>query len=165
LPHEEPLLDQTWTWASARLAAPETEKGTGMLTILEKVDLLRNAALFQALPTQSLVRVAAIASELNWAPQQVVYHENSPAESIFFLLEGEVELLRAGKVIVRRGHHEVLGSLAALASGSHAESAVVSQPTRALRVDREEFFDAMAEDFRVARGIVKALAGMANGAA
>jgi len=165
LPHDEPLLHRTWTWASARLAAPETEKGTGMLTVLEKVDLLRNAALFQALPTQSLVRVAAIASELNWAPQQVVYHENSPAESIFFLLEGEVELLRAGKVFVRRGQHQVLGSLAALASGSHSETAVVSQPARALRMDREEFFDAMAEDFRVARGIVQALAGMANGAA
>jgi CRP-like cAMP-binding protein len=59
----------------------------------------------------------------------------------------------------------MLGSLAVLASGSHPESAVVSQPTRALRVDREELFEAMAEDFRVARGIVKALAGMANGAA
>ena len=165
LPHDEPLLERTWTWASARLAAPETEKGTGMLTVLEKVDLLRNAALFQAMPAQSLVRVAAIACELSWAPQQVVYHENSPAESIFFLLEGEVELLRAGKVFVRRGQHQVLGSLAALASGSHSETAVVSQPARALRMDREEFFDAMAEDFRVARGIVQALAGMANGAA
>jgi len=165
LPHDEPLLERTWTWASARLAAPETEKGTGMLTVLEKVDLLRQTPLFQALPTQSLVRVAAIAYELSWAPQQVVYQENSPAESIFFLLEGEVELLRGGKSFVRRGHHQVLGSLAALASGNHSESAVVTQPARALRMDREEFFDAMAEDFRVARGIVKALAGMASGAA
>jgi CRP-like cAMP-binding protein len=126
---------------------------------------LRNAPLFQALPTQSLVRVAAIANELSWAPRQVVYQENSPAESIVFLLEGELELMRDGKVFARRGQHQVLGSLAALAGGSHSESAIVSQPTRALRMDREEFFDAMAEDFRVARGIVKALAGMANGAA
>jgi AAA family ATP:ADP antiporter len=165
LPHSEPLLDQIWTWTSGRLAARESEKGAGMLTVLEKVDLLRTAALFQALPAQSLVRVAAIASELSWAPQQVVYQENSPAESIFFLLEGEVELLRTGKVILRRGGNQMLGSLAVLASGSHPESAVVSQPTRALRVDREDLFEAMAEDFRVARGIVKALAGMANGAA
>ena len=136
-----------------------------MLSLLEKVELLRCAKLFQAMPTQSLVRVAAIASELSWAPQQVVYHENSRAESIFFLLEGEVELVRAGKVLARSGPHQVPGSLAALSSGNHSESAVVSQPTRALRMDREEFFEAMAEDFRVAQGIVKALAGMAKGAA
>jgi AAA family ATP:ADP antiporter len=165
MPHDQPLLDQVWTWTTNRLGARDSEKGAGMLTILEKVDLLRTAALFQALPTQSLVRVAAIASELSWAPQQVVYQENSPAESIFFLLEGEVELRRTGKAILRQGSNQMLGSLAVLASGSHPESAVVSQPTRALRVDREELFEAMAEDFRVARGIVKALAGMANGAA
>jgi len=165
LSHDESLLHSTWTWASARLATQGIEKGDGMLTVLEKVELLRNAPLFQALPTQSLVRVAAIANELSWAPQQVVYQENSPAESIVFLLEGELELMRGGKAFARRGQHQVLGSLAALASGSHSESAVVSQPTRALRMDREEFFDAMAEDFRVTRGIVKALAGMANAAA
>ena len=158
--HDESLLHSTWTWTSARLGAHE--KGDGMLTVLEKVELLRNAPLFQALPTQSLVRVAAIANELSWAPQQVVYQENSPAESIVFLLEGELELMRGGKVFARRGQHQVLGGLAALSSANHSESAVVSQATRALRMDREEFFDAMAEDFRVARGIVKALAGMAN---
>jgi AAA family ATP:ADP antiporter len=165
LNHDESLLEGTWRWTSARLALREMERGDGMLTVLEKVELLRNAPLFQSLPTQSLVRVAAIANELSWAPQQVVYQENSPAESIIFLVEGELELIRGGKVVARRGRHQVLGSMAALASGSHSESAVVSQPTRALRMDREEFFDAMADDFRVARGIVKALAGMADGAA
>jgi CRP-like cAMP-binding protein len=58
----------------------------------------------------------------------------------------------------------VPGGLATLSSARYSESAVVSQPTRALRMDREEFFEAMAEDVRVAQGIVRALAGMANGA-
>lgn len=165
LSRDEPVLDQTWTWASGRLAALENGKGANMLSLLEKVELLRCAKLFQAMPTQSLVRVAAIASELNWAPRQVVYHENSRAESIFFLLEGELELVRAGKVLARSGPHQVPGGLVALSGGSHSESAIVSQPTRALRMDREEFFEAMAEDFRVAQGIIKALAGMADRAA
>jgi CRP-like cAMP-binding protein len=136
-----------------------------MLSLLEKVDLLRNAKLFQPLPTQSLVRVAAIAQELNWAPHQMVYHEGSRAESILMVLEGEVELIRGGNVVAKVGPHQAPGVLAALSSGRYSESAVVSQPTRALRMDRDEFFEAMAEDFRVARGIVKALAGMANGVA
>jgi AAA family ATP:ADP antiporter len=165
LSHNEPLVDEIWTWASGRLNGCKAGKGNGMLSVLEKVDLLRNAELFQALPTQSLVRLAAMAQELTWAPQQVVYHEGSRAESILMVLEGEVELIRAGNVLARIGPHQVLGGLAALSHGRYSESAVVSQPTRALRMDREEFFDAMAEDFRVARGIVKALAGMASGTA
>ena len=135
-----------------------------MLTVLEKVELLRNAVLFQSLATQSLVRVAAIANELSWAPQQVVYQENTPAESLIFVLEGELELTRGGKTIARRGLHQVLGGTEALAGARHGESATVTKPTKALRLDREEFFNAMAEDFRVAQGIVKALAGMAAGA-
>jgi hypothetical protein len=164
LRHNEPLLDGTWTWASGRLNGRAFGKGSGMLSVLEKADLLRNAKLFQSLPAQSLVRVAAIAQELTWAPQQVVYHEGSRAESILLLVEGEVELIRAGNVLAKIGPHEVPGGLATLSSARYSESAVVSQPTRALRMDREEFFEAMAEDVRVAQGIVRALAGMANGA-
>jgi PPM family protein phosphatase len=159
------LLDGTWKWTSGRLTGREGERGTAMLSLLEKVDLLRNTKLFQPLPTQSLVRVAAIAYELNWEPHQMVYHEGSRAESILMVLEGEVELIRAGSVLAKIGPHQVPGALAALSNGRYSESAVVSQPTRALRMDREELFDAMAEDFRVAQGIVRALAGMANGAA
>ena len=81
------------------------------------------------------------------------------------VLEGEVELIRGGNVLAKIGPHDVPGGLAALSNDRYSESAVVSRPTRALRMDREEFFDAMAEDFRVARGIVKALAGMAGGTA
>ena len=87
-----------------------------MLSVLEKVDLLRNAKLFQALPTQSLVRVAAIAHELTWAPQQVVYQEDSRAESILMVLEGEVELIRGGNVFAQSGRTSA-GGLAALPSG------------------------------------------------
>ncbi len=165
LSHNDALLNGTWTWASGRLNRREEAKGDDMLSVLEKVDLLRNAKLFQALPAQSLVRVAAIAQELTWAPQQVVYQEGSRAESILMVLEGEVELIRGGNVLAKIGPHDVPGGLAALSNDRYSESAVVSRPTRALRMDREEFFDAMAEDFRVARGIVKALAGMAGGTA
>ncbi len=162
--HEDPILDETWKWASARLATRDSAKGTTMTTVLENVDLLRKAAIFQEISTQSLVRVAAITSELRWVPQQVLYQEDSPAESMFLLLEGEVEL-RSAKMAQRRGENQVIGALAALGGGTHTESAVATQATRALRIDMEDFFDAMAEDFNVTRGILKALAGLANAAA
>jgi CRP-like cAMP-binding protein len=116
-----------------------------------------------ALATQSLVRVAAITSELSWLPHQVLYQEDSPAESMFLVQEGEVEL-RSAKMAQRRGENQVIGALAALGGGTHTESAVATQAMRALRIDREDFFDTMAEDFNVTRGILKALAGLANAA-
>lgn len=161
--YEDPILEETRNWASARLAAVETAKGTGMLSVLEKVDLLRGASIFQEIPTQSLVRIAVIANEMSWASRQMLYQEGSPADSLFFLLEGEVQLLRSGTAAQRRGHSELLGTLAALTGGIHTETATASQSTRALQIDTEDLFDALAEDFNVTRGIVKALAGMVNG--
>lgn len=159
--HDDPLLDHTWKAAGCRLGIIEASKGPTMPTVLENVDLLRKAAMFQGISTQSLLRVAAITSELNWAPGEAAYVEDTPAEAIFLLLEGEVEL-RSDKMAQRRGENQVIGFLAALGGGTHTESAVATQATRALRIDMEDFFEAMAEDFNVTRGILTALAGLAN---
>ena len=45
------------------------------------------------------------------------------------------------------------------------ESAVASQPVRALRIEQQDFYDAMAEDFHLTRGVLRALVGMAVGGA
>jgi len=160
--HDDPLLNQTWVWTGRRLGIVETSKGATMPTILENVDLLRKAAIFQSISTQSLLRIATITAELSWSPDEVVYQENTPADSMFLLLEGEVEL-RSAKTAQRRGENQVIGSLAALGGGTYTETAVAARATRALRIDMEDFFDTMAEDFNVARGILTVLAGLANG--
>jgi CRP-like cAMP-binding protein len=159
------LLEETWNWTNARLTALAPPEGGRMLTVLEKVDLLRKASIFREIPTQSLVRIAAVASQLTWAPRQMIYQEGSPAESIYFLLEGEVQLLRSGKTAQRSGQSELIGTVAVLTGGMYTESAVAGQSAQALQIDREDLFDALAEDFNVTRGIVKALASMVNGAA
>ncbi|HTG60194.1 MAG TPA: Npt1/Npt2 family nucleotide transporter [Terriglobia bacterium] len=165
VPHEsDPVLGGTWEWATARLAAVETAKGARMLTILEKVDLLRKALMFRDIPTPGLARVAAISNEVTFAPNQILYEEDSPADSMFFMLEGEVELARSDRKTQIDGQGPLLGGLAVLAGEIHAERAIATQPTRILQIDRQDLLDAMAEDFSVTRGVLKALASMAAGA-
>ena len=55
------------------------------------------------------------------------------------------------------------GLLAFLAADSEPESAVATQPVRALRLDQEDFYEAMAEDFNLTRGILRALVTWAAG--
>jgi AAA family ATP:ADP antiporter len=164
MPHDsDPVLDETWKWASARLAAVETGKGTSMLTVLEKVDLLRRTPMFGGIATPGLARVAAIANEVTFILNQMLYQEDTAADSMFLLLEGEVELVHAARKIQVNGQGQVIGALALLAGNTYAESAVATRATRALQIDRQDFFDAMTEDFDVTRGLLKALAAMAAG--
>lgn len=136
-----------------------------MLTILEKVDHLQKAPLFQGVRTESLARVAAIAQEVSYNAQELLYRENDAADNMFLVLEGEVTLLRNGREGQRLGPGRLLGVLALLAGESQPESAMATRPTRALQIDQQEFYDVMAEDFNITRGILQALVGLAAGSA
>lgn len=134
-----------------------------MLTIMEKVALLQTVQAFRAVPTQSLARVSAIAQEVDYQASQALYNENEAADTMFVLLEGEVVLLRPGLAGKKLGPGQVAGLLAFLAGDSEPESAMATQHVRALRLDQEDFFDAMAEDFNLTRGMLRAVVRWAAG--
>ncbi len=136
-----------------------------MLTILEKVNILQKVPIFHGVRTESLARVAAIAQEVSYDAREQLYRENDAADSMFVLLEGEVTVLRNGQEAQKLGANQVVGALAMLANQPQPESAVATRPTRALQIDQQEFYDAMAEDFNITRGILRALASTAAGAA
>jgi CRP-like cAMP-binding protein len=136
-----------------------------MLTTLEKVDRLQRAPLFQGIPTESLARVAAIAQEVSWDTRQFLFLEDDPPDAMFLLLEGQVEILRSGQEAHKVGPHHVVGALALLADEPEPESAMADQPSRALRIDQQDFYEALGEDFNITRGILRALAHLAAGGA
>lgn len=134
-----------------------------MLTVLEKVNILQKAPIFLGVRTESLARVAAIAQQVSYNPRELLYRENDAADSMFVLMEGEVALVRNGQEFKKLGPHQEVGAVALLAGDSQPESAIATQPTQALQIDQQEFYDAMAEDFNITRGILRALAHAAGG--
>ncbi len=135
-----------------------------MFTVLEKVNLLQKVGLFQGVRTESLARLASVAEEVHFEPRQFLFRENDAADTLFVLLEGGVTLLRNGKESQKLGTNQVVGFLSLLAGSPQSESALVIQPVRALRIDQQDFYDAMAEDFNLTRGILCALVSLTAGA-
>ncbi len=129
-----------------------------MLTVLEKVNILQKAPLFHEVPTESLARLAALAQEVRYEAGSLLYRENDAADSMFALMEGEVVLLRNGQETEKLAPPSEVGALTLLADQPQPDSARATQPTLALQLDQQEFYDAMAEDFNLTRGILRALA-------
>ena len=129
-----------------------------MLTVLEKVNILQKVPLFHEVPTESLARLAALAQEVRYEAGSLLYRENDAAESMFTLMEGEVVLLRNGQETEKLAPPSEVEALAMLADQPQPDSARATQPTLALQLDQQEFYDAMAEDFNLTRGILRALA-------
>lgn len=127
------------------------------MTVLEKVEVLQKLPIFQGVRTESLARVAALAQEVSYQPNQQLYRENEAADSMFVLLDGEVSLSKNGRESGRIGAENLVGARALLAADTQPDSAVATAPTQALQIDQQDFFDAMAEDFNITRGILRAL--------
>ncbi len=135
------------------------------MTVLEKVDLLQKAPIFSEVRTESLARIAAIAHEADFEKRQVLFRENTAADTLFVVLEGEVVLLSDGREEKKLASPQVVGALPVLSGEPHPQSAMTTQASRLLEIDQQELFDAMAEDFNITRGIVRALVRLATSGA
>ena len=131
-----------------------------MLTLLEKVSLLQKVHLFQTIRTESLARVAAVAHEASFEPRHTLCRENDNPDTMFVILEGEVSILKNGQESKKLTTYEVAGIMALLASEPYPASAIAAGAVRTLRIDQQDFYDVLSEDFGVTRGILKSLVGM-----
>lgn len=127
------------------------------MTVLEKVEVLQRLPIFAGVRTESLARIAALAQEVSYEPRQQMYRENEAADSMFVVLQGEVSLMREAREAQRIGPDHLVGVQALLAADTQQETAVAATPTQALQIDQQDFFDVMAEDFNITRGILRAL--------
>jgi len=153
-------LNRVTPWAGLPAQVTEREGGgrnTEMLTTIEKVNVLQKAPVFAGVRTESLARVAAIAREVSCDARQPLFRENDAADTMFLILEGRVALARDGKEPQEVGAGELLGAMPLLAGESHAQSAVATQSVRALQIEQQDLYDAMAEDFNITRGVLRAL--------
>jgi AAA family ATP:ADP antiporter len=156
------LLQETRQRVLSGLGAGVAE-GDGMLTILEKVDILQKAPVFLEVPTESLARVAAICVEASYAAGEALYRENEAADRMFVLFEGEVAVTQQRGRALKLGPYNVLGALAMLAGTSQPESVLATQPSRALLIDQQDFYEVMADDFDLTQGLLRMLARKAAG--
>jgi CRP-like cAMP-binding protein len=134
-----------------------------MLTLLEKVSLLQKAPVFQWIRTESLGRVAGVAHETGFEARHTLFRESDNPDTMYFILEGEVSVLQNGQEKKKLGTSSVAGVRAVLAGEPYPSSAIATQAVKALRIDQQDFFDVMAEDFDVTKGILKALVALTAG--
>ena len=73
------------------------------------------------------------------------------------LLEGRVEMSREGKAMFTVGPDETIGNWAFFDDQPSVVSAKVLEDTWLLRIDREDFFDLLADHAEITRNLFQAL--------
>ena len=129
-----------------------------MLTIIEKVIFLQDIEAFEEIPTEQLSHIASITEEIELEQGSTLIQQGEPAEALYFVIEGKVGLEIDGRELMQAGEKEDIGIWSLLDDEApNIATAVTLEPTRLLKIDREEFFEIVADYVEITRGIFKAL--------
>ena len=128
-----------------------------MLTVIEKVIFLQNVDVFLEVPTEQLAYLAAIAEEIAFLKGDDIYKTEESSDAMYFVLEGKVKLHRDGEEITLAGEKEVFGTWALFDEELRIVTATAIEDSKLLRIDREDFYDLLADNVDITQGIFKTL--------
>jgi AAA family ATP:ADP antiporter len=133
-----------------RGAAPvETEAAIGdaprMPTPMEIAVHLQSVPAFDHLTTQQLMRLANVVNEERFGADNEVYAEGDEGNSLYFVLEGEVEVVKGSLSLDRFVAGGFFGELSCLDGVPRPETATARAPSKLLRLDRDDLFNLMED--------------------
>ncbi len=142
-----------------RGAGTEPARGDemGALTVVEKVVALQGVEVFKDTPPEQLALVAAIAEEVQLPAGTELSHQDDPPGDMWVVLEGSVSIVRNGKKLGELGSGEALGTWALFEDEPQQVTATASEETRALKIDRWGFDEAIDEHPEIARSLIRQL--------
>jgi CRP-like cAMP-binding protein len=127
------------------------------MTVVERAIALRKAEAFRGVPIDQLAHVAAAAREVSFAAGDLLFTEGEPPLSLFVMLQGKVRLEKEGKTFGEAVAGEPLGTWSIFDDHPRRATALVVEDARVLVLDREDFYEVVAEHVDITRSLVQDL--------
>lgn len=128
------------------------------LSTIEKVLFLKSVPLFDQIPSEQLVKVAQIAREVEFEPEEVFIHQGEQGDCLYIIVEGEAEVVLAGVGPVSRMQPKsIIGEMAILSGQPRSANCIARNDVLALKIDRNDFWILLEERAEIALGIIKVL--------
>jgi len=127
------------------------------MTAVERAIALRHVEAFRAVPIEQLARVAAVAREETRVEGDVLFREGEPPGALFVILEGRVGLERGGERFGHAGAGEALGTWSLFEDEPRRATARIEQDARVLVLEREDFYEVLADHVELTRSLVQHL--------
>jgi len=129
-----------------------------MLSTIERVLFLKSADIFSAIAGEDLIPVASVAEEVSFQVGETFIRQGEPGDCLYVVVDGEasVEARGVGQIAVH-GPRSVLGEMAILSGRPRSADCTAITDIIALRVDRNDFLDLLAERPPLALGVIKVL--------
>ena len=134
-----------------------------MFTTIEKVIFLQNVDVFSQVATEQLAHIAAIAEEVSYLENDIVYEINQASDALFVVAEGKIKIHHEGEEITTVGAREAFGTWSLFDDEPRVATATAAEDSRLLRVDREEFHELLSDYTEITQAVLKNIAGRIRG--
>lgn len=130
----------------------------GSLTTVEKVIFLKSVDIFQHAAIEELGRIAALTGQVQFDADETIYQQGEPVDAIYLILKGRVAVINNGQIVREVGERQAVGLLSALEMNSALRTVKTIEPTRALKLNLQDFQDALSADFELVKAVFRVLA-------
>ena len=140
------------------LLAADTDGGTTMLTLVEKVMLLRTVDFFAEAEEEVLAAAAATLTELEFKAGDTILAKGERSSAMYLVVEGQVAIQNGDRNSTTLREREIFGDLALLNSAPQPMAVTALTDARLLRLDQAPLFELLEDHPSVAWGIIQRLA-------
>jgi CRP-like cAMP-binding protein len=128
-----------------------------MFTTVEKVLLLQEVDILKESSTEDLAYIAAITEEVFFQAGESIYKEGEAADCMYVVNMGQVKLHKDGREVMIAGAKDAFGTWALFDDEPRITSATTLEDTNLLRIDRDEFYELLADHTQITQNVLKTL--------
>jgi CRP/FNR family transcriptional regulator, cyclic AMP receptor protein len=128
-----------------------------MLSLAEKIGILRSVSIFFETPADALCEVAGLLEQVSYASGETIFEKGDQGNCMYLIIDGKVSVHDGDLILNHMGKHQFFGEMAVLDSVPRVASVTAVEDTRLLRLDQAPFYQLMENRIEVAHGIIRVL--------
>jgi signal transduction histidine kinase len=126
---------------------------------------LRKLAFFKGLSEEDLAKIACLCREERFAPTQAIFTEGSPADKLYIILEGTVEVWKDYEqaerdLLALHGKGHLFGEMALIDDLPRSATVIAREAVRAVAIGRADFHRIISGNSSVALSIMRSVSAM-----
>ncbi len=124
----------------------------------QRQDLLATVPLFAGCSKRELNALAKVAEVLDFPAGETLMEEGGFGYEFLVIVEGQVEVVRGGRVVAKLGAGDYVGELALLDPGPRTATVTTTAPTTTVLLGAREFWSVVDSMPRLDRKLLKSMA-------
>ena len=129
------------------IQVPENADGSDRAAEINfTLDTLKSIPLFASLTYQQLVRIMNLTRIVPFDQGDVLCYEGDPAEALFVILRGGVELESGGTKVAALSEGSHFGEMALIDTSPRSATATATEAGKVLLINREDFFEILRKE-------------------